>query len=370
MTLELLRQLANSGEVPLAELDQALFAAVAERRSLLAVLLERRPELRGWLELQFSTLGAPELRAFEAETESLARLPTGLCDGFLALPVGTDPKTGSVDLVCVDPTDAHLVAEFQYHLDAPVHVRRAPYGALVAALEAARGAAEFAGIEHERTPAFGTAAEHRDSTSPRERVRVTEPPRAGRSSLPAEGSAPPIPLVRRAARSDGAPTLEERSRRLSKIENRFNEIESPGSIADLLAEGLGVLGTSIVFAVRSSGFQGRSASGLEVSEERVRRLALDAHVHSIAAAAIDAGYYFGPLPHTAAHAALQTVLPAGARAELYVVPVRVAGRAALVGLVGGFEESTEATRAADRLARAAAEALKRILHQRKERGGA
>lgn len=369
MTLELLRQLATSSDVPLRELDHALFTAVGERRSLLGVLLERQPELRGWLELQFSTPGVPEVRAFEARAELLARLPPGFCDYFLALPVSVDPATGVIDVVCVNPTDAHLVAELEYQLGRAVHLRRAPYGAFLAALETARDLDGFAGIEREHTPALGTAAAKLDS-APHERVRVTEPPHSHKSNLPAESSAPPIPLVRRAARWDNAPTLEERTRRLAEIENRFMELAKPRAVAELLAEGLGVFGASVVFAVRSSGFQVRAGSGLEIAPEHARRLTLDAQFHSIVAVAVEAGYYFGPLPHTAAHAALRNALPAAAHAELYVVPIRLAGRAALVALVGGFAESAEATRAADRLARAAARALERIVHERKEQSDA
>jgi hypothetical protein len=62
-------------------------------------------------------------------------LPRGLCQRLLALPIGREPQTGTVDVAVVDANDTHPADEIGYWLAAPVRMVRASFGAMDAALE-------------------------------------------------------------------------------------------------------------------------------------------------------------------------------------------------------------------------------------------
>jgi hypothetical protein len=86
---------------------------------------------------------------------------------------------------------------------------------------------------------------------------------------------------------------------------------------------------------------------------------------SVLGAALEAGHYLGKLPETLTHALLRDLLAERLGPEVCSVPVLVSERATLMILITGFERSYAATQRLDRLARAAGEALERLVLERK-----
>lgn len=74
---------------------------------------------------------APEIRPVMRLVDAL---PPQLCERLLALPVGYDSSTGTIDVAVVDCADAHSAGEIAYWLKAPVRVVRASLAAMTAAL--------------------------------------------------------------------------------------------------------------------------------------------------------------------------------------------------------------------------------------------
>ena len=62
------------------------------------------------------------------------RLPPGLCDRLLALPVRRDARTGTVDVAVVDARDPHPAEEIGHWLKAPVRVVRTSIASMESAL--------------------------------------------------------------------------------------------------------------------------------------------------------------------------------------------------------------------------------------------
>lgn len=61
-------------------------------------------------------------------------LPPNLCDRLLALPIGQDGATGTIEVAVVDGADVHGADEIAYWLNAPVRVVRASLTAMTRAL--------------------------------------------------------------------------------------------------------------------------------------------------------------------------------------------------------------------------------------------
>jgi hypothetical protein len=85
---------------------------------------------------------APVMRHVVPVPELMAKLPHGLCERLLAIPVRQDPRTGTVDLAIVDARDPHAGDEVSFWLEAPVRLVRTSFAAMDAALKRSRIAPE------------------------------------------------------------------------------------------------------------------------------------------------------------------------------------------------------------------------------------
>lgn len=139
---------------------------------------------------------------------------------------------------------------------------------------------------------------------------------------------------------------------------------SADEVAEALARGLEPA-EALVLAVRPSGFEARAASSALPAESRA--YSLPSGKSSVFDGAIASGYYLGPLPGTLVHAELRSLISPGPPNEVYVAPVLVATRPVLVVFLSKMGPALEATRRADRLIAGAAEALSRIVRERKQR---
>ncbi len=361
MTIELARRLLGAGAPP-AAIEAALMTEATQGAPFILALIERAPSLRVLLERELARADAPEIHWVRATPELVRRLPPGLCQRLLAVPVHRDGATGRVDVAAVDTLGLHVAMEFAFHLDSPVRVLRAE-------LDQIRLALSNIGSREAAAPPPGGYAS------------VIPPASVGRSSRPPPApSAPPIPLVRRPAlRASAVPDFSDPVLALSRsklpepvpaftfeldLDEALLELGRADS-AELVARWICRAlepALSLVLALRGASLEPRASSSALVGRGPA---AFPADKSSVFEQALRTGFYLGPLPASLPHAALRAALPAGAADEVYCVPVIVSGRPVLLLLMTESGPSLAGTRRADRLASAAGSAIERILLARK-----
>ncbi len=182
VSIDLGRRLIAAGVVPPEEVEAALFLSCVRGVPFARVLLDRGAISARSLEDELERVGGLGLRQVAGSAELVAKLPRAMCRRLAALPVRVDNVTGTVDVVAADPLDAHIPAEFGFHLGAPIRVLRAP----IAAIEEAIRRLEL----DDQTPGPGRAR----------RVTPPFPHGAPQSTMPPPVvDEAPIPLVRRLA---------------------------------------------------------------------------------------------------------------------------------------------------------------------------
>lgn len=363
VTIELARRLLSAGAEQ-AAVEAALLAEARDGVPFVRAMLAAAPDLRALLERELERADAPEIHWVRPVPELVSQLPPGLCRRLLAVPVHHDPQTGQVDVAAVDASSPHIAAELGFHLKMTVRVLRAQPEPMLAVLSSL-------GEEPAPAPAPQAARERRPSTRP--------PPPAAEHRPPRLPSDPPIPLVRRPPLQarDAEPVLSLTRSKVFVPEPAFAFELSPedaalaigraGSaeaVAKALCDGLEPA-VALIVAVRGGMLEVRSASRA-LSAEALSTFSSPVGKNTVFDIAVRAGFYLGPLPGSLVHAELRAALPDGAADEVYAAPVLVAARPVLVLLMARFGPSLEATRRADRLALAAANAIERlVLHKKR-----
>lgn len=241
--MALARSLLLADAVTPTALAEALFLSATRGSSLVRTLLAARAIDTLRLEQMLERGEAPYMRHIAPVAALVERLPAGLCDWLLAMPVRRDPRTGTVDVAVVDARDPHPAEEIGYWLKAPVRIVRTSIASMESALLrlGASGEAEpdpgmrslappiweppaVAIPSHMlRTPMYGTPAfsgraksepppEDPDLAIPLTRRNFGTPPVA-RMSAPAVSFAPaPVeigpPAIERTTRGDSDPVLD------------------------------------------------------------------------------------------------------------------------------------------------------------------
>ena len=198
MSIELARRLIRSGLVAANEIEHAIEQASVLGVPFLRTLFERSPGLAPLVERELGQSRLPAIHTVRAVPELAARLPNGMCERLLAIPVREDGKTSSVDVVAVDPFDSHIPAEFAFHLGVSVRMLRASYADVCGALDALDQAWRAGSRVRDplaTTAPLGTRADRGGELKPA--TPRTERPMAVRG-----GSEPPIPLVRKTSSSE------------------------------------------------------------------------------------------------------------------------------------------------------------------------
>lgn len=372
MTIELVRRLLGAG-APLAAVESALVAESSGSAPFVCALIDRHPELSPLIERELARVDSPEIHLVRPDVELVSRLPRGLCQRLLAVPVHRDAASGRIDVAAVDTLGPHVATEFGFHLQAPVRVLRAAVAPLRQVLA---------------TLAPGTAAPMARPARRSSRPPPPQPAPVRRSSRPPPRlpSDAPIPLVRRPPVS-GRPQGSEEDPVLNLSRSKFIALEAPFSfelpleeaalglaaadsaeqVAKALCRGLEPA-LSLLVAVRAGSLEVRARSS-SLDDPALAELKLPAGKNSVFDVAVRAGFYLGPLLPSVVHEELRALLPAGAAEEVYAAPVLVNNRPALVLLMARFGPSLEGTRRADRLLRAAAAAIERIVLSKKRGAG-
>jgi hypothetical protein len=394
VTVELARRLIESG-VPLADIEAALLLVAVRGLPLSEALAERDPGLLTRIDQELQRSDLPSVLTVRASPELHARLPSGMCERLLAVPVHVDPRTGRVDVAAVEPLDPHLAQEFGFHLDQPIRILQASRDAVKGALERLQHRTRVSVLPPGRNEAaLGSdapiplvkveAAAGSDAPIPLVR-RSMLPGRApsvvpGRRSVPpgavpeAQGvgmswrsKPPPVDLV--AGVSAAVPSTERESLPPPSVVARstreaLEEATTPDGVLEALRDGLAPAAT-IVFAVKNASFDGRVASPAIEQRLPAKQISLLSHQPSVLETAVKSGFYLGPIPNTPNHRELRDALPQDGSGEVYVTVITVNDRASLIWLIAGFEQSLDLTRRADEIALVAGRALTRILRNRK-----
>ena len=392
MSAELARRLIHSGALP-AQVEAALFDAVQRGVSLTQAVNELYPELVELLERALDRSDFPAIHTVRPLADLVRTLPVGMCERLLSLPVHRDARSDRIDVASVDALDGHVANEFAFHLGLPVRVLRAPFAEVVAALEKLHAGGIFLpGLS--KIVSAGRVFPPLEASQPATELgeRRSEPalPLVRRSLAPNPWASdgPAFSIIERAVLEglDGEEALNEPVLSLGRpkpfappefepagppwvleFEAAIEELDAadtPERVVSGLCHGLSPL-RALVFAVRGASFDVRGGSLGLGSPAELRTISVPAGNGSLLDSANRVGFYLGPFVQIAALSALEGKWSAPLGSDCYARTVNVSDRPSLIVLTAGFSESTEATRRADVLSRAAGSALERIVRMRK-----
>ena len=378
-------------------MEAALFAAVQRGVSLTQAVNELYPELVELLERALDRSDFPAIHTVRPLADLVRTLPAGMCERLLSLPVHRDARSDRIDVASVDALDGHVESEFAFHLGLPVRVLRAPFAEVVAALEKLHAAGIFLpGLSKilsagrvstavEATEPASEAREHRSEPALPLVRRSLAPNPLWVADVPAFSIVEPPPLDE-APPLDGEEALNEPVLSLGRpkpfappefepagppwvleFEAAVEELDAadtPERVVSGLCNGLSPV-RALVFAVRGASFDVRGGSLGLGSPAELRTISVPAGNGSLLDSANRVGFYLGPFVQIAALSALEGKWSAPPGSDCYARTVNVSERPSLIVLMAGFSESTEATRRADVLSRAAGSALERIVRLRK-----
>ena len=374
-------------------MEAALFAAAQRGVSLTQAVNELYPELVELLERALDRSDFPAIHTVRPLSDLVRALPPGMCERLLSLPVHRDARSDRVDVASVDVLDGHVASEFSFHLRVPVRVLRAPFAEVVVALEGLHDAGIFMpGLSNilSVSRAARAAVDALEPTTPR-LERHSEPSMGGafgKKSLapnppwiadvprfsiielpPYDGDDAPEPVLSLGRPKPFAPTEVESGGPPWALEfeaavQMLDRAETPEQVVTGLCEGLHPVRT-LVFAVRSTSFDVRGGSQALGASADLRTISVPLGNGSLLDATARVGFYLGPFSQLSALTSLEGKWGAQAGSDCYARAVNVSERPSLIVLMAGFSESTEATRRADVLSRAAGNALERIVRLRK-----
>lgn len=376
MSLEVVRLLLKSGASAEA-LSELLSRATERGVPLTAAIAELHPELLPILEREVEREGLSTLEIVRPDLQLYAQLPEGLCERLGVLPVLRDARSGQVEAAALDAFDSHALAELAHHLGASVNVRLTSPEAFRLGLERLRNRAQSgraAATTSEPPPAVPAPSQPPSQPPmPLPLVRRApdgrvSPPADAVRTAPADDAEPVLSLMRSKPAGSRAVPAPAPFADMDEALRVIEQEKSPDGVVAALAR-LMEPAPAIVLAVRGGGYEGRAANRNFGGDEAVKRFKLPAGFATAVEAAIDAGYFLGVLPSTPAHAPFRDLLGRHASAELYLSPVGISGRPSLILCSVVDRPTLEITRRANDLARAAGQALERILVNKKRAAG-
>jgi hypothetical protein len=391
VSIELARRLIAQGAVGHSEMKAALREQATTRVSLAQALFSTGALSEQALEQELCGTAFPVLDAVVPVAALVDDLPPGMCSALLAVPVRRDPRTGTVDVAAVDPFDPHVVEEFAFHLGCQVRVLRAPFSLVVLALRTdaeppvqtwRRGVESEPPIPLVRRSSSAKALEQlgaidiieqegADHVPTDERgepilaLRHSKIPRSLAVSRPfgrREGDGPPP--TARGPFSPDAPAAP-----FDDVEPVLESLEAATTrddVMDALIRGMCAVARGAgLFAIRKGAFRGIKCSRKLCNPIEWKQLSIGVDKTTVLAEAMDSGSYVGAVPNDADHAPLLGLI-GRTGSEVAITLVRVARRPVLLVLAEDLGDTLIATRRADQLARAAGEALSRILRENKD----
>lgn len=392
--MDLAQQLLAIEAAPVGELQAALLLHANHALPFPMALREVSPSAWGRASAELQRRFGACVEATPPDAQLLDALPAGLCARLLAYPLGASASTAVVDVLAVDPLDALVASEFSHHLQRPVRVLRGDYVQVTARLSGLAVPSPPATKRQDVSQMnLDSRPQQHDSLPPIPLVRraPVSAPRTTRGVAPpaherARGVRAPVRVV--APRSGQAPdahsALEHPSAQVADTTDLLHPgavrlsldasssddfdaalgqlavAESPDQVVAALATGMAPLCEEvIVFAVRGSVLASRARLNYAGQVERFADLEVEPTTHcAVASALYDGQAMDAPTPD-------DLLLFVGQPGEVCATRVSVHEKPALVFAMGGFSDAFEVSRRAERLARAAADALGRIVRARK-----
>jgi hypothetical protein len=384
MALELAQRLVADEALPRRVVETALLHHAKERLPFVLSLLELYPHLASALERELSLFAGEVVDDVSADPHLMARLPLGLSSRLLGFPIGVTSSSGVVDVLVVDPLDQHAHSEFSYHLGAPVRLVRGRYEHVLK---------EVAAMEGE----FGPRTAPQDQLHMNDPAAVSAPPFPLTRVASAEselnpgtyrGVAPPFAVGQVGAmRHTPAPLIDANDfetlppvaeveapppgSAVSRFASTSDELQSalselavaeePDDVVDALVMGLGrIVKEVVVFSTRSGGFKSRARTDLLHRPRLDTSVELGPGAHTLSQS-LEFGQYLGTLDEDAPELAFL----AEHYDEVCVTRIDVMERPTLVLFAGGFLSAYDVSLRSDHLARAASDALARIVIAKK-----
>ncbi len=395
MTIALARSLLSSGAVSPEALAQALFTSTARGTSLVRALLATRA-------LDARTLGREIERGqapFQVHVTPVAalmdRLPPGLCERLLAVPVARDPMTGAIDVAVVDANDSHAIEEVAYWLNAPVRIVQTS----LAAFDAAFHPGESTGPGAIR-PLAPPMSEPRGPSGPlavepgTRAPMVTQRPPAAILDLSPE---PILDLIRRKRQPFAtpeadvfgparvtergpfgatAPVLAPALADTEGVMDKIRDARDRDALLDLVVEGIRTVARRVaVFANKRDGFVGWTCTPELGNRVALRAVRLPSAATPggppgptsvLSGAMAHREARLTHIPRDAVHASLLALMNPPPSAEVAVVALRVEGKGIAVVLADQLWDKAVALRRIDEIALVAAQTLGRLLRERRK----
>ncbi len=405
MAFALAQALLLADAVTPDSLGQALHLSAAQGASLVRSLqaLGTLEPLR--IEQQLEKGGAPAMRHVAPVEDLIERLPPGLCERLLVLPVRQDPRTGTVDVAVVDARDTHAAEEVAFWLGSPVRMVRTSLASMDAAFRRLDEKPASLGMQALAPPidtAEATAPDEPPGPGPNIPIPLTRRP-----STVVELPVTPAPAEERGARDSlREPVLDLQRRKpaaaASVVPTTQRGPFSPdpriaqppaappvapapaGPPVDALAELRGatdrdqvvdlivtgtraVAGRVAVLTVRRDVLTGWACSAEIADPAAFRKVTLATTPPTVLTEVIEqGGAWLARFPRDLAHASLIELLRQPPDEEVAIAGVRVEGRATLVILAARLADRPRAKKVLAELALEAGEALARILRERRK----
>jgi hypothetical protein len=411
MTFALARSLLLADAVTPEGLGRALLVSAMRGTSLVRALLETGAIDPSRLEQQLERGDAPYMRHVAPVMALVQHLPDGLCERLLALPVRRDGRTGTVDVAVVDAADPHPVEEMAHWLSAPVRMVRTSLGSMDAALRHIHAESDY-GVRTLAAPIWVPSPSRRledpTLTSAYRSPGLHETRLGGASgdwggtdvddfpvahpNIPfalTRKSADPVrfppvePTLQRAVSPEIEPVLDLRRRKstaaagtapaprfagVTTILEAIRDANDRDSILELVVAGTRTVARKVaVLAVRRDALVGWTCSPEMGERKAIRAARVSPGMSDVFTEALAGDTaHLARIPKDAAHAPLLAAMQASPSAEVALVAVRVEGKAVALVLADELGDAAFATQRMEELARAAGEALGRLLRERRK----
>jgi hypothetical protein len=349
--LPLVRSLLLAEAVTRDALAEALLLSAARGTPLVRALLMARAIDAPRLEHHLDRGHAPYMRHVAPVLALVERLPRGLCEDLLALPVRCDPRTGTVDVAVVDASDPHPVEEIAHWLNAPVRMVRTSLASLDEALQRT-SVASSQGMQALAPPIWQAPS---------------SPPLAGEREDDKESDPldpitdPNIPFA--LTRKSLAPISQPTTAILDKIRK---EDQRDAIFELVLACAQTVAGRVAVLAVRRGALVGWACSPQLADPTALRGLSLAPEGTALSQALDRDGAVLTRLPPDGLHAPLRSLWGTPPASEVAIVALRVERKPVALVIAGELKEPTIAKRRLEEIAEVAGAALAQALRHRRK----
>jgi hypothetical protein len=371
MSFDLGRRLLLAGSVAPHELRRALWESVMKNKPFPRALADISATARLMFDGPLDADRFPTVNTVNPSDEMLALLPPEMLQRWMVMPLRKDPRTNTVDLAMVDPTDTHVINEVGLNLGLVVRPLAAPLREMERALLLVPGAAPkpqsaFREAENEldedvivplvrraRPGTRGGSTTQDLLARPKAEIEPVANSTSAPSTVPFEAANPSPPA---------SPRLANRQPPFESLTTSLERIDAATERSELLDHVLDALMTTAtraaLFVPRKGNFSGVASQGggafavLE-STLTVRGIVADALTRGERVASLDAVVDFD------LRNALE--LTSGDQAPVLVRVVYLGARPALLMVAVGIGDIIEASRRSAVLATVVSNALTRLI---------